>query len=227
MIIFLVIFFAAFAALIIYTSRRNSNFSKKLTAFAVSNGWTSATESPLVPLMAKINYRSAKSLIEGTIGSQKFWLYICNPPTFQTGRQSEQSTAMTMLSVSLPLNLPSLLLIPHAGVFGAAFDMEASRTFGLTKMTLEGDFSQRVKAYTEDGSQTEVLEYLTPDVMVALEDKLTYPTLFSGQYVSVCGNLPIQDIKTAQAMIQDAQTLINDLQERLRVSASLPAAAPN
>lgn len=199
-------------ALIVYTDRRNKKANNQLSSFAKEHGWKTNTKSPIAPALLKQGYTSGPSIFEGSLGNKQFWLYECNPPVYQTGKQ-RGSTSVVLLTIPFSAEFPSLLLVPGAANLANAFD-EVAAGFGLQRLTLEGDFSQNVLTFTETGKEVSTLEYLTPDVMAKVMNNITSVILFSGNYISI-SRMQLEGIQTAELMIKEAEQVIDILKRKL------------
>jgi hypothetical protein len=201
--------------LIVYASRRNQVFMQQLQQFAHANNWqTEQVAAPLVPAFKRLGYRSMPAMVSGEIDSRPFWLYQCAPPVVQT--QNDNYADVYMLSVEFPKQLPTLLLVPGAGMLGKLYDTIARSDFNLQPLRLEGNFNERVRSYAEKGAHISALEYLTPDVMAVVQDGIDDIALYSGNYMSVCVNV-LGDSRVVKGMFEDAQLLIKELKEKAHI----------
>lgn len=201
--------------LLIYGSKKIAAFDSKIKRFAKTNGWETGTDSPLIPTMKKLGYNSQKSMVSGSIDDLQFWFYECRPPVWQ--KKGRDLQVVIFLSIKFPKELPTLLLIPNAGLAAIAFDKVAKSEFGLIPMTLEGDFSSKVHVYGADGEQVNVLEYLTPDVMDVVMRNVDHIVLYSGEYLSISTNQQLTDGFSVKELFDDAQILIKELKEKMRL----------
>lgn len=207
-----------FFALIAYTSKRNKKNTDTLNSYAQAKGWKMGTEAPLVPLFQKQNYRSEPSIMEGEVNGLRWWLYNCYPTGLRSGNQ-RSSAAVIMLSVEFPITFPDLLIVPNSNMFGTAFDEVAKTTFGLKRLTLEGDFSQHILTYTATGKEVETLQYLPPNVMAEIQDNVKNIVLFSGGYVSVSAET-LDGIPTFEGLLHDAQIVTSQIKKKIQLSGA-------
>jgi len=187
-------------------------FEQQLKAFAKTNGWVSGGDAPRVPAVTHAGYSPQPALVFGELDGQKFWLYEARPPIGES---------MIILSVELPKELPTLLLVPigeGATGEGRYSNITARTDYGLHPFTLEGDFSERVLTYGKSGKQVAALEYMTPDVMVAIEDKVRCSVLYSGHYLSLSNEIEFFiEGYALMELFQGAQVLIKELKEKQHI----------
>lgn len=102
----------------------------------------------------------------------------------------DASNMVQLLEVTNNRLCPSMLIISKQDSFGETFD--ASRIFSGVAVDLEGDFSKYFSVYVEQGSEDEVRQFLTPDMMAVLIDTMPeLSVLFFGDklYVSLATNV--------------------------------------
>lgn len=199
--------------LFFYTGKKNKTFIGQLQGFARDNGWAYGSSSPVPPALETLGYTADKSLVNGVMDGQNFWLYLAKAPTFQTQHRNLRDTYF--LSVQLPADLPTILLLPQVGVLAPLADIVA-RDINLKPLELEGNFSRQIKTYYSAGQQIRTLEYLTPDVMDVIQRDVKGVVLYSGQYLSISTN-DIYMPGIIQTMFKDAQIITKELKEKLHL----------
>ena len=190
--------------------RKNRKFKPAFQQFLKINNWNSGDTAPLGTMLQKLGYNAQPADITGALDGHRFWLYTATPPL-----DSKNLQPISLLSVEFNRQLPTLLLFPGAGPFGLLVNEMAKNDFGLAPLKLEGDFNKRIKAYYQAGAHIHTLEYLTPDVMAVVQDKVTDIVLYDSQTVSVStsANVP-EDIPALKSLFQSAQLLIKEIDEK-------------
>lgn len=89
------------------------------------------------------------------------------------------SYGATFLELSLPRDVPDMLIISKKGEFAGVID--AKKFFAGRSIELEGDFRDHFNVYVEEEGEPEVRRILSPDLMVLLIDELSdFSFLFFG-----------------------------------------------
>lgn len=215
MIFFVVCVVVAIISMFIFLksfSKTKREFDTYISNLAASRGWLRSTAAPLLPLLEQQAYRSGSTILEGALDDRQFWLYE-SEPTKQLNNSNTQLQTVTLLSVSFPQQFPDLLIMPAHGIMAAAYDAMAQSMFNLIPLELEGDFSQYVRVYVKKGEEIDVLTYLSPDVMAAIQDHIKSFVIFSGNYMSVSAYMPLTPA-SLDAMMSDTSLLLKEIRQK-------------
>lgn len=178
----------------------------RLQKFAETNGWVSRAEVPRNHILESLGYSFSTAQIEGEVDGAKFWIHKVQAPTVN----NQRLPSFDSLTTELPKPVPTILVMSGVSTLQPFAD-SIGRTFGLSPLSLEGDFDKHTLVYCVSGQEVEALSYLTPDVMDVMANNITGVVLYADQYLYVSPSEEMDSQEIFEYMFKDRRVLLNEI----------------
>lgn len=204
-------FIGIFVFLTIVIARLASRESSMMRAFAKANGWQTDVPVPLTSFLGSLEYHFSPARLAGTVDGCRFWVHGIS------GRSDDMKRSIgtfETLTIEVPRPLPSIFAMPAGGMMTMLLEGLVRDTFALERLSLEGDFDNRTAVYISPGKQIESLEYLTPDVMRVMTDRLNSTVIYFDRYIFVLPTSAVISVGNIQLVFEDAQRILKEILEK-------------
>ena len=105
--------------------------------------------------------------VQVLVGSYANRPFQCGTHVYVTsGGRSQQTSYVSFMRVTLPRELPHILIDAHRNVLDLGGGLDKSQ-----RLSLEGDFDEYFTVYCPDGYQQDTLYFLTPELMQSMIDQ--------------------------------------------------------
>jgi hypothetical protein len=203
--------------ILIFVLKLQKRLISVTTNYAVAHGWTYNTEPAIVPLFQRLyHYRTHdKTLIEGTLDGQRFWLYL-----FWWG--GARQTHVYELSIELPFEVPNAVILVKgtSGFVNALESMDdvlVKQNLRLSPVPLDSSASEKFTLLTDQGQEEAVRKYITPDFLTALDlhtnSKAGSQVTLSGNFLSINAGLvaAYKNTQSLDELFAEAEALLKTL----------------